>query len=186
MPAASEHRLLTFNCVPCPQVKKVYLLVRGKRNLSAHERVQKLLCGPLFHKLHAEAAAGGRSPFSKVHGVEGDMELPGLGLSSVAKQLLLSEVDVVMHAAASLTLDAHIQDALRCAGSMDPLTNQAAGAACGGPAQKHASHGQCLRALPQSNTQQQQQQQLPVAVDAKVTACLMIDAPCSTSIGAIL
>jgi hypothetical protein len=96
-------------------VKTVYLLVRGKRNLSAHERVQKLLCGPLFHKLHAEAAAGGRNPFSKVQGVEGDMELPELGLSPADKRLLLSEVDVVIHAAASLTLNAHIQDALRCA-----------------------------------------------------------------------
>lgn len=105
-------------CAPFLQVQKVYLLVRGKRNLSANERVQKLLCGPLFHKLHAEAAAGGRNPFSKVHGVEGDMEMLGLGLSAADKQLLLSEVDIVVHSAASLTLDAHIQDALRCADSL--------------------------------------------------------------------
>lgn len=91
----------------------MYLLVRSKKNLSANERIQKLLCGPLFHKLHAEAAAGGRNPFHKVQGVEGDTDLPGLGLSPADKQLLLSEVDVVIHSAANLTLDAHIQDALK-------------------------------------------------------------------------
>lgn len=93
----------------------MYLLVRAKKTLTAAQRVQKLLCGPLFHKLHAEAAGGGRNPFSRVHAVEGDMELPGLGLSAADKQQLLCEVDVVVHSAASLTLDAHIQDALRLA-----------------------------------------------------------------------
>lgn len=95
------------------QVKSVYLLVRGKKNVTAQQRVQKVLCGPLFHKLHAEADAGGRNPFNKVQGVEGDMELPGLGLSSADRQMLVSEVDVIIHSAASLALDAHIQDALR-------------------------------------------------------------------------
>lgn len=103
----------TSDAVFCLQVRKVYLLVRGKKHLTAHERVQKLLCGPLFHKLHAEAAEGGRNPFSRVHAVAGDLELPGLGLSPADREQLVCDVDVVIHAAASLTLDARIQDALR-------------------------------------------------------------------------
>jgi fatty acyl-CoA reductase len=95
------------------QVKTVFLLVRGKKNVTAQQRVQKVLCGPLFHRLHTEADAGGRIPFSKVQGVEGDMELPDLGLSSEDRKMLVSSVDVIIHSAASLTLDAHIQDALK-------------------------------------------------------------------------
>lgn len=34
------------------QVKSVYLLVRGKKGQTAQQRVQHLLCGPLFCELH--------------------------------------------------------------------------------------------------------------------------------------
>jgi hypothetical protein len=36
------------------QVKSVYLLVRSKKGLSAQQRVEKFLCGPLFHELHQQ------------------------------------------------------------------------------------------------------------------------------------
>jgi hypothetical protein len=36
------------------QVERVYVLVRGKKGLTAQQRVQKLLCGPLFHELHKQ------------------------------------------------------------------------------------------------------------------------------------
>jgi fatty acyl-CoA reductase len=95
------------------QVESVYLLVRSKKGLTAQQRVHKLLCGPLFHQLHKQVAAGRPNVFSKVRVVEGDMDLPGLGLSDTHRELLLTEATVVIHSAASLTLDAHIQDALR-------------------------------------------------------------------------
>lgn len=95
------------------QVKRVYLLVRGKRDQSAQERVQKVLCGALFNELHSQVAQGGDNVFAKIRVVPGDLELPGLGLSESDRQLLQSEVEVVIHSAASLTLDAHIQRALK-------------------------------------------------------------------------
>lgn len=95
------------------QVKKVFLLVRPKRDLSARDRVQKLLCGPLFHRLHDKALAGSVNPFAKVCVVEGDIEHPELGMSAADRQQLLAEVDVIIHSAANLTLDAHIQQAIR-------------------------------------------------------------------------
>jgi hypothetical protein len=73
----------------------------------------QLLCSPLCNMLHKEAANGGRNVFSKVAAVEGDMHLPGLGLSEEAAELLASEVQVVIHCAASLELDAPIQKTLR-------------------------------------------------------------------------
>lgn len=87
--------------------------MRPKRSLSAHDRMNKVLCGPLFHELHKQAASGGPNVFSKVHVVEGDLEQPGIGLSAADRQMLVSDVDIIMHSAASLNLDAHIQHVLR-------------------------------------------------------------------------
>lgn len=100
-------------------MKTVYLLVRPKKGYSAHQRVAKLLSGPLFSDLHQPLLSSGGvggpnpNPFSKLKVVAGDMELPDLGLSAADREQLMAEVEVVVHSAASLTLDAHIQDALR-------------------------------------------------------------------------
>jgi fatty acyl-CoA reductase len=95
------------------QVKTVYLLVRSRKGQSAQERVQKLLCGPLFSALHQQVASGGPNVFSKVRVIEGDIEQPGMGLSAEDRGTLMTHVNVVIHSAASLTLDAHIQKALK-------------------------------------------------------------------------
>lgn len=98
----------------CPlQVKTVYVLVRGKKNVSAAKRVQDLLCTPLFNLLHQDILAGKRNPFSRVHTVEGDLTKPGLGLSHQDLRLLRSNVNIVLHCAALVELEAHVQQALR-------------------------------------------------------------------------
>lgn len=103
---------------PVAQVKAVLLLARRRGSRTAQERVRKMLCGPLFHVLHEQACAAGDSsssnPFSKVRVVEGDLDLPGLGLSPADRQLVLAETDMVLHSAADLSLEAHIQRTLRC------------------------------------------------------------------------
>lgn len=60
-----------------------------------------------------QAAEGAANLFSKVKVVAGDIEQPDLGLSSKDQQALLSDVETVIHCAASLTLDAPIQRALQ-------------------------------------------------------------------------
>jgi thioester reductase-like protein len=95
------------------QVEKVYLLVRGKKTQTAQQRVDKMLCGGLFWMLHKQVAAGADGPFHKVVAVEGDLCNPGLGLSQADRQLVLSEVDHVIHCAASIELDADIHYTLR-------------------------------------------------------------------------
>lgn len=101
------------------QVKTVFLLVRGKGKHTAHDRVSKLLCSPLFHQLHQQAQSNGAegvpntNPFAKVRVVEGDLDQQDLGMSDDLRQQLLSEVDVVLHCAADLALEAHIQRTLR-------------------------------------------------------------------------
>jgi fatty acyl-CoA reductase len=95
------------------QVKRVYLLVRGRKTFTASERVEKMLCGPLFHMLHKQVATSMPSAFRKVVAVEGDLCLPGLGLSESDKQQLLDNVEHVIHCAANIELDADIQKSLK-------------------------------------------------------------------------
>lgn len=113
MPPANQFTRVALIARSLTPQAKVYLLVRGKRSSTVFERVEKLLCGPLFSLLHKEAASGGRQVFHRVKVVDGDLSLPGLGLSGADRELLVNEVDTVIHCAANLALDARIQDTLR-------------------------------------------------------------------------
>jgi thioester reductase-like protein len=94
------------------QVSSVLLLVRRNRHQTAQQRVQTLLCGPVFHTLHKQVASGGTNVFQKVHVIEGDLTQPGLGLSDADRQLVLQQTNMVLHAAADLALQAPIQRTL--------------------------------------------------------------------------
>ena len=59
---------------------------------------------------HTETALG--SHMNKVFALEGDMVQPNFGLSPQDQQRLASEVNIVIHAAASISFDDHIHDAL--------------------------------------------------------------------------
>jgi len=89
------------------------MLVRAKRNISAAQRVQDLMCSPLFHLIHEDIISGKRNPFSKIHPVEGDLTKPGLGLSHQDLRLLRSNVYIVLHCGALIELDADVQKTLR-------------------------------------------------------------------------
>lgn len=95
------------------QVEKVYLLVRGKKHLTAAQRVEKMLCLPLFHLLHDDARKGIRNVFDKVQAVEGDLTLPGLGLSAEDATAVRREVNVIIHCAADIELDAQVHKTLK-------------------------------------------------------------------------
>lgn len=95
------------------QVKRCYLLVRSKRQHTAAKRVEDLLCGPLFHLLHKEAAEGQRNVFSRVIAVEGDLTKPSCGLAAEDLQTLQQEVGVILHCGANIELDADVQMTLK-------------------------------------------------------------------------
>lgn len=111
---------MLFHCC-CTQVSRVYLLVRAKKTQTATQRVEKLLCDPLFHQLHEQVGqqqegvdgaplkVASANVFQKVHIVEGDLCRPDLGLSAADKAALLAEVNHVIHSAANIELDADIQ-----------------------------------------------------------------------------
>ncbi|KIZ01368.1 Fatty acyl-CoA reductase 1 [Monoraphidium neglectum] len=90
------------------RVRRVYVLLRGKRGCGAQERCDGLLQGPIFHMVRDKPEL-----LSKVVALPGDLGRPRLGLSTSEVDALASEVDIIIHAAADIRLEAPIQETLR-------------------------------------------------------------------------
>lgn len=72
-----------------------------------------MLCCPLFSRLHQQAINGNRNVFSKVKAIPGDLSQPGLGVTEADAAIIQSSVDIIIHCAANVVLDADIQGTLR-------------------------------------------------------------------------
>nr|CAD7590335.1 unnamed protein product [Timema genevievae] len=89
----------------CPDVHRIYILVRPKRGVTPSTRVEEITKLPLFEKLRVTNPGA----LNKLTALEGDITLPDLGLSEENRRLLEEEVDIVFHCAASLRLEAEIK-----------------------------------------------------------------------------
>ena len=118
----------------CPDVHKIYVIARTKHSVPGRERVQQMLHShPLFHLVRAqintsapsqdaevtalhEACIKGHSDqskaFPRVKVLAGDMTLPGYGIGKCEMQRLKQETEIIVHAAASISFDDHIHDAI--------------------------------------------------------------------------
>lgn len=118
----------------CPDVHKVYVIARKKHNVSGPERVQRMLHShPLFHLVRAQIHKGASSHDSEVRALQeafrdrhsehshgfpcvevlaGDMTVPGYGLGAGEMGRLKQETEIIIHAAASISFDDHIHDAI--------------------------------------------------------------------------
>uniref|UniRef100_A0A1B6LEQ3 Fatty acyl-CoA reductase n=2 Tax=Graphocephala atropunctata TaxID=36148 RepID=A0A1B6LEQ3_9HEMI len=85
-------------------VAEIYILVRDKKGVKSQERLASILDDNFFDLLKT------KKPYEikKVKIVTGDCSLPGLGLSEEHKALL-SHVNVIFHAAATLSMDQHLR-----------------------------------------------------------------------------
>ncbi|XP_060533805.1 uncharacterized protein LOC132706473 [Cylas formicarius] len=88
-------------------IKKVYILVRSKKNVPPVKRVEELLNSPVFDVLKKSYS----DRLQKVYHLVGDCSHPGLGLSLEDKKTFIDEVDVIIHCAATTRFDQHIQQA---------------------------------------------------------------------------
>ncbi|XP_063235357.1 putative fatty acyl-CoA reductase CG5065 isoform X2 [Bacillus rossius redtenbacheri] len=93
----------------CPGLARLYLLMRPKRGKSAEQRLQDMWKLPMFHRVLAQR----REALAKVRLVEGDVLSEDLGLEPAAADQLRAEVSVVFHGAATLRLEARLEDAVR-------------------------------------------------------------------------
>lgn len=92
----------------CPDIAKIYVLLRSKNNISAEKRLIHLLKGKPFSFKHDYTKL-----LQKIVAIESDMTVENLGLSQTDRTLLEDEVNIVLHSAASVSFDAPLKDNLR-------------------------------------------------------------------------
>ncbi|KAG5880869.1 hypothetical protein JTB14_017795 [Gonioctena quinquepunctata] len=92
----------------CPGIDKIYLLIRNKRGKSPQQRLDAMYKLPMFDRLRESQS----DAFKKIIPVIGDVNTDGLGLKTSELNLLIDEVSVVFHMAATLKLEATLKDAI--------------------------------------------------------------------------
>jgi thioester reductase-like protein len=83
----------------CPNVDKIYLLAREKKNKTATERVQELTASPLFDVVRLKNP----QTLAKIALIEGDISKPNLGMSEADQRLFCDRVNVMIHSAATIS-----------------------------------------------------------------------------------
>lgn len=102
--------LLWKLCESCPDVGKIYVLLRSKNNVSAEKRlIQMLKNKPFNFKQNRDYT----ELLNKIVAIESDITSEGLGLSQTDRTLLIDNVNIVFHCAASVRFDAALKDNLR-------------------------------------------------------------------------
>lgn len=82
----------------CPKLDKIYLLIRPKRDCLPEDRLRSLLESPIFAEVP-------NSSLQKVVAIQGDITLPGLGISEEDEERLIEKVSVIFHSAATVKFD---------------------------------------------------------------------------------
>ncbi|GJQ78016.1 hypothetical protein Trydic_g2366 [Trypoxylus dichotomus] len=90
-------------------VKKVYVLIRLKKDKSPEVRLAEVFANPLFRKVRE---LKGEEIFQKCVAIAGDAAEDNLGLSDEVRDALKREVEYVIHAAATVRFDEPLRTAL--------------------------------------------------------------------------
>ncbi|XP_046659931.1 fatty acyl-CoA reductase wat-like [Homalodisca vitripennis] len=90
-----------------PHLEHIYLVIRPKKGQEVNDRLNAIFEDRVYRRLKTEV------PWyrSKVTAVEGDVSLPGLGLTPQDRQTLVDNVTVVYHGAATVRFNEHIRAA---------------------------------------------------------------------------
>lgn len=85
----------------CYDIKKIYILVRSKKGASPAQRLDEIFSSKLF-----ETVSQYYPDFkSKVAAVQGDLVEPNMGISDEDEQVLIDQVNVIFHSAATVRFD---------------------------------------------------------------------------------
>ncbi|XP_059061566.1 fatty acyl-CoA reductase wat-like [Achroia grisella] len=88
-------------------IKKIYLLLRTKKNKCAETRIHEVLQDPVFDSLRNQ-----RLNFAKkLTAVVGDVNELGLGLGDEDRKKIATEVEIIVHAAATTRFDDTLKNA---------------------------------------------------------------------------
>ncbi|XP_011860548.1 PREDICTED: putative fatty acyl-CoA reductase CG5065 [Vollenhovia emeryi] len=86
-----------------PDVAQIYVLIRTKKGKDPKHRLDEIFNSPLFEKVRTER---GLPALDKaVTAISGDVTLPDLGLSLEDRKMLIENVTIVYHAAATVRFD---------------------------------------------------------------------------------
>ncbi|XP_017475765.1 PREDICTED: fatty acyl-CoA reductase 1 isoform X2 [Rhagoletis zephyria] len=94
----------------CGQLKKIYLLIRPKKGKNPQERIKDMFSNVLFDMVKQQR--GEAQILSQVEAIEGDVLLPGLGISAEDLKKLREEVSIVYHCAATIRFDEPLRKAV--------------------------------------------------------------------------
>lgn len=92
----------------CPGIKQIFLLIRPRKGSKSKERLSSLLKAECFEHVHREHAQA----LGKLVAVDGDLTEPGLGLQPADYELLIREVSVVFHSAATIKFNETLRQAV--------------------------------------------------------------------------
>ncbi|XP_050427037.1 fatty acyl-CoA reductase wat-like isoform X1 [Adelges cooleyi] len=88
----------------CP-VNHVYLLMRPKKGKGPYTRLNAMFDGPLFSKLRSEQP----NFIKRVSLISGDCEQPNLGLSPSDEEFVVSNMNIIIHCAATIYLNGSLK-----------------------------------------------------------------------------
>ncbi|KAJ3639231.1 hypothetical protein Zmor_003911 [Zophobas morio] len=92
----------------CPDLKTIYLLLREKKGRAPEDRIKTITDLPLFDVLKSKNP----DSLNKIKIVVGDVRELDLGLDLQERQMLIDQVNVVFHGAASVRFDDSLTDAV--------------------------------------------------------------------------
>lgn len=90
----------------CSDVGKIYMLIRPKKGKSIEERLKDITKNSVFSKLLEDKSL---DIFNKLVPISGDVGEENLGLSMKDRELLISNVNIVIHSAATLDFQASLR-----------------------------------------------------------------------------
>ena len=86
-------------------VGTIYVLLRSKQGCSSSNRLHSML----YNKPFSFHLNNDKQCFEKVQAIDGDITIPDLGLSPEDRELLINNVDIVFHLAASVKFNAPLR-----------------------------------------------------------------------------
>ncbi|CAH0715880.1 unnamed protein product, partial [Brenthis ino] len=92
----------------CPKIKKLYLLIRPKKNKDIKKRLQEQFDHLLYDKLREKMP----DFFKKIDIVEGDIGQINMGMSDADRSKLINEVEFIFHGAATVRFDEALKTAV--------------------------------------------------------------------------
>ncbi|XP_044728842.1 fatty acyl-CoA reductase 1-like isoform X2 [Chrysoperla carnea] len=92
----------------CPDINKIYLLLRQKKGITPKKRLADLIENPIFGPLKDKNP----NSISKLVIIQGDCEKANLGMTDEDIEMLKENVNIIFHAAASVRFDDPLKKAV--------------------------------------------------------------------------